>query len=724
MRYLSLFSGVEAATVAWEPLGWEAVAFAEIEPFPSAVLAHHWPDVPNLGDVSQITEEMLRELGHIDLVVGGSPCQSFSIAGLRKGLADPRGNMTLEFLRIISAVSPQYVVFENVPGLLSDKTGALNCLLDGLGVLGYSVDLQQLCASDFGLAQRRKRVFLVASLGLRQKADTSSITTTSTAQPWWPTTWDVPVGLSKRKPSSLEWPSQTDLGVTKKFRTCATTIAENLGKLSLITLAELSDRSQNMRKDSALQGVSVDIVPTMMHSLGMPSNGLETLSTWMTFWGPSLKGLVDHLLQCQDDYVNWDSLYGRDHESGVQISLADAMCVKTESASWSIEWLLRNLLVEIYTTMKLSTTSTWTKPIISARTYCFVEVVANIRRYMINLSRWPEALSVPDSLFLTMIDESMSYATKRNVKRFIKNHSPNSSSDGEPQAPQGETLLDTGDWASRPPILLERESLRGDTPPSREAREKPTDTTGLGTALTCLHEAPILAAEQPKCFKFDSLSSNSMKSKNPVSGCNQVDVSMCLDTTVPCPSKNQGGLCIVQPAETYAIKGTAIGRKPENGGNGLGVELETCPTLTVADRHAVVTRHWEAYQHHNWREADLTGTLTANLARGVCGDTPLVTNQVWPAEIACTLNAAFGSKLGLEDQHINGGAPLFVPDPEYIVRRLTPTECARLQGFPDNHVEITYRNKPAPDGQKYKAYGNSMAVNVMRYIGEQINLHG
>ena len=86
MRYLSLFSGIEAATVAWEQLGWEPVAFAEFEDFPKAVLAHHYPSVPDLGDVTQITREQIRALGHIDIVVGGSPCQDLSVAGKRAGL--------------------------------------------------------------------------------------------------------------------------------------------------------------------------------------------------------------------------------------------------------------------------------------------------------------------------------------------------------------------------------------------------------------------------------------------------------------------------------------------------------------------------------------------------------------------------------------------------------------------------------------------------------------
>ena len=121
MRYISLFSGVEAATLAWEPLGWKPVAFAEFEAFPSAVLAERWPNVPNLGDVTKINWKEWR--GKADLVVGGSPCQAFSIAGLRKGLADPRGNLMLEYLRACYEIEPEWIVWENVPGVLSSNGG-------------------------------------------------------------------------------------------------------------------------------------------------------------------------------------------------------------------------------------------------------------------------------------------------------------------------------------------------------------------------------------------------------------------------------------------------------------------------------------------------------------------------------------------------------------------------------------------------------------------------
>ncbi len=117
MRYISVFSGIEAATVGWHDIGWTPVAFADIDEFPSAVLAYHYPTVPNVGDVVDVDWEQYK--GKADLVVGGSPCQSFSHAGRRLGLDDPRGNLALHYLTIVRAVPPQWLVYENVPGLLS-----------------------------------------------------------------------------------------------------------------------------------------------------------------------------------------------------------------------------------------------------------------------------------------------------------------------------------------------------------------------------------------------------------------------------------------------------------------------------------------------------------------------------------------------------------------------------------------------------------------------------
>ena len=163
MRYLSVCSGIEAATVAWHDLGWKPVGFSEIEPFPSAVLAHHYPAVTNFGDMTKYKEWNIE---HPDILVGGTPCQSFSVAGLRKGLDDPRGNLALTYCGILDHFRPTWFVWENVPGVLSSSGGRdFGSFLGAVAELGYGFAYRVLDAQFFGVAQRRRRVFVVGYLG-------------------------------------------------------------------------------------------------------------------------------------------------------------------------------------------------------------------------------------------------------------------------------------------------------------------------------------------------------------------------------------------------------------------------------------------------------------------------------------------------------------------------------------------------------------------------------
>ena len=164
MRYGSVCSGVEAATVAWHPLGWEPQWFSEIEKFPSAVLEHHYPEVPNYGDMTKFKE--WPDDRTIELLVGGTPCQSFSVAGLRRGLDDPRGNLMLTYLAIAAQHRPRWLVWENVPGVLSSNRGRdFGTFIGALGKLGYGFAYRVLDAQYFGVAQRRRRVFVVGYTG-------------------------------------------------------------------------------------------------------------------------------------------------------------------------------------------------------------------------------------------------------------------------------------------------------------------------------------------------------------------------------------------------------------------------------------------------------------------------------------------------------------------------------------------------------------------------------
>lgn len=195
MRYGSVCSGIEAATVAWHPLGWEPQWFSEVAPFPCRVLKHHYPHVPNLGDMTQLLQNEIFRKSTIDLLVGGTPCQSFSLAGLRGGLDDERGNLALEFCRLLISKRPRWFLWENVPGVFSSftddpvskvytgyrgdvdpiygeegeyditQTADFATLLSAFRECGYSSAWRVLDAQYFGVPQRRRRIFVVGYLG-------------------------------------------------------------------------------------------------------------------------------------------------------------------------------------------------------------------------------------------------------------------------------------------------------------------------------------------------------------------------------------------------------------------------------------------------------------------------------------------------------------------------------------------------------------------------------
>ena len=391
MKYLSLFSGIEAATVAWKPLGWECVAVSEIEPFPCAVLEHHHGGIPNLGDVTKITESKIRKLGQFDLIVFGSPCQDLSVAGKGKGLSGERSGLFKSAIKIIKWARKhcgcRFALWENVPGAFSTNQSR-----DFAQVVG------SLCGSRF----------------------------------------DV------------------------------------------------------------------------------PHNGWKT-------WGAAVG---------EEGFVEWTVL----------------------DAQW---------------------------------------------------------FGVP----------------QRRRRVFA--------------------LVDFGDWSSRPPVLLEPESLRGNPPTRREAGQAVAAPTANGVG-TC-------GANDNQAQAGHLVASDLDANYGRLQGCSGQDLN------------NGHSMLVTQPALAFSCKDY-----------GADVTEDTSPTLRAMNQVAVVTQYGE----------ETAGTLTARHDSSPCDDRGMNV---------------------MADRH--------------TVRRLTPIECERLQGFPDNYTKIPYRNKPAdkcPNGPRYKALGNSMAVPVMRWIGKQL----
>lgn len=202
MIYGSVCSGIEAASVAWHPLGWRASFLSEIEAFPRSVLAHHYPETPLHGDFTTISEGQYEP---IDLLVGGTPCQSFSIGGLRGGLADGRGNLALEYLRLADRLRPRWLVWENVPGVLSSSGGRdFGSILGAMAELGYGFAWRVLDAEYFGVPQKRPRLILVAGPSAPRAAAVLFERASLEGRPVPGRSQDVSVCITRRGPGSLD----------------------------------------------------------------------------------------------------------------------------------------------------------------------------------------------------------------------------------------------------------------------------------------------------------------------------------------------------------------------------------------------------------------------------------------------------------------------------------------------------------------------------------------
>jgi len=527
MKYLSVCSGIEAASKAWESIGWKPVAFSEIEPFPSAVLKHHWPEVPNLGDMSKY-EQWNIQSGSVDLLVGGTPCQSFSVAGLRQGLKDPRGNLMLTYLAIAERLKPRWLVWENVPGVLSSNGGKdFGSFLGALGELGYEWAYRVLDAQWFGVAQRRRRVFVVAHLGE--------------------------------------------------------------GSLAAKVLFE----SESVRRDTP---------PSRETRQGVAAN-VEAGS-----------GVSPTITQCK----------------GSRGGCSDEALMEIKAVHEAINAGI---------------------PDVCATIDCGLA-----KQVGKQLTQQAESFYFP----IPIHDQATRHSGKHGDKQDGKGNGLGVGKPGDPA---------------------------------------PTLTKGDKHAIA---------------FSFDSLSSNSMKSKNPISGCNQVDLSRSLDTSRGLdPTCNQGGMAVLyenHPNDSrvtgpHDVAPSCVSRYGTGGGNVPLVQEAIAFEPGIATREGSESRFVK----------ELSPTLRKEM-----GD-----NQVAVA-VDC-YNKTIGDKsqsISSSASDINHTGGVINPADRMAVRRLTPRECERLQGFNDDHTMISWRNKPAdqcPDGPRYKALGNSMAVPCMAWIGKRID---
>ena len=627
MIYASVCSGIEAPSVAWEPLGWKAAWYSEIEPFPCAVLNHHYSETPNLGDMTRIHEREEFNDSAIDVLIGGTPCQSFSVAGLRKGLADPRGNLALTFLSIVDKKRPTWVVFENVPGLLSDKDNAFVVFLDAIEELGYIADVDILDAQYFGVPQRRRRIFVCAQ-------SRESL-------------------LNARTISS------------------ALTISQCLAETLLLILTVLKNQS-------------VTELPDLGFDAGKPSLSLQRRIKLFSMEKEGIAQILHENLTVlhqsyEQEQKGSGSKIGRNGLEAIKISGGiKSPRFSKEIEDWregflNTESSWNNILEEVLKIANECIISMPTKETIESKIYICAQLLMRIAAPIIqSMDCSPPFWSAVSSISITM-KEFTNYARQASSDLFTGMewiHNWNNFLGKAEQANISFSNFRARNFGRE--IFPITHSLSGDTPPSRKKGERvaPTVTGGPPFSRTGNErievEALIMAHGQGNAEK--GWPAEVASTLNAHYGDKQGLENQHINEGAPLFVPHEAPIVAIRTAQTSA--------------NGHGIAENVAHTLDGAQGQAVAVR---------MREGCAGG-----------GKGPLLSE-----EQSLTLATA-------NDQTLIKGS---------IVRRLTPIECERLQGFTDNYTRIPWRGKfveNCPDGPRYKALGNSMAVPVIRWIGERI----
>jgi DNA (cytosine-5)-methyltransferase 1 len=574
VNYLSVCSGIEAATVAWHPLGWTPVGFGEIERFPCQVLAHHYPTVPNFGDMTKFKEWQIES--DVNVLVGGTPCQSFLVAGLRKGLDDPRGNLMLTYLAIAAKHRPKWLVWENVPGVLSSNGGLdFASLLRGMGELGYGFAYRVLDAQYFGVAQRRRRVFVVGYLGNWQRAAAVLFERHSLCG------YPAP---SREKGQRIAPSVTTGAPFSRTGNDRVETETMIVADCGVELTGPLSARDYKDPGTDGMNKNSAKMVP-VMHSELCPSLKARDAK------GPSSDG---------------------DGDGAILVPMVQPIALAENT-----------------------------------------------------IGRQPHNGGNGDGF-----------------------------TDGGPMY----TLNATGVHGVAQPIPINSMNA------FRSADADPTTGCGIGEAGEAM---------------FTITKGNSHAVAQPIASSRNDDgrdATTDLSPTMRVAGRAGGMLGVAQPINIYG--GSKRSDRPE-GGFYVRMDEETTKTLDAASGlNPTCAQGGTAVM-----QPYLVGSLCARTGQSISvqdadqGHLMAVAQPVTFSNTADCLTAAYGTKWNGNASATNGS--LFAAH-SMAVRRLTPVECERLQGFGDNYTDIKPNGKPTPDGPRYKALGNSMAVPVMAWIGQRI----
>lgn len=677
MKYLSLFSGIEAATQAWHPLGWEPVAFSEIEDFPNAVLEHHYPDVPNLGDVTKITENKIKKLGQIDLVVFGSPCQDLSVAGKRKGLDGERSGLFTNAIKIIKWARKhcgcRYALWKNVPGAFSSNGGKdfgeVIKLLSGsefrqekyqtagvaIGKEGL-VEWRTLDAQHFGVPQRRRRIFALADFGEWESRGPILFERESLFG-------DLAESRETRKETTTD--VRGCLASGSDTPRVAGTLDTECGGSKLTHQSVANGHIITHPQDST----SGTLTARMMNALGVrdvEEGAVMPVTVWQPnlsaplsardYKGPGTDGINEETTNNMVVYEN--------HPQDSRVKEMGETC-QTVSSHWG--------------------TGGGSVPFVQ-KNYTEVTTEVEVRKYDVDVPKLQELLKSHRTMTMSQIAESLNIK-QTTVEHWFRTDSCFSIPDPEHWLPLKKLLNITDDSLDESIMtFITKDNVYDKT-------NRIYDDSSQSPTLTHANTGKDVFALSKEPLPFDTTSVTSpTNGSNPKYG-------------DPCHT-----LGSQQHPPAIALQG---GGETSQNSQGSGWNEDVSFTLNSVDKHAVAFS-----SNMSMPDARTDGkTPTLKVGSGGTGNPPAVAYGVAPS---LTTNDPSRSPQASEvTQQI---ASVFQASMQ--VRRLTPKECERLQGFPDDYTKIPYRKKDAddcPDGPRYKALGNSMAVPVMRWIGERIN---
>jgi DNA (cytosine-5)-methyltransferase 1 len=656
IRYLSLFSGIEAATVAWHPLGWQPVAFAEIDPFCTTLLAHYYPSIPNLGDVTALTESQVRALGHVDVVVFGSPCQDLSVAGLRAGLEGRRSNLFFAGMDIARWSGARFTLWENVPGAFSSNHGKDFAAVVGqmcgtqfdppkkgwqtTGVALGPTGLTEWCVLDsqwFGVPQRRRRVFALLDTG-----DWASR----------PPLLFEPEGLRGNPPPRREEGQRTAPGTAPSLTGSGRGVAragESRGQDPVIPVAAPLGAGEGMRgwRNDLDQGAYVPVTTHQNICPTLRAGGNQT-------GGDRPPGT---------DVDTCESLVTTHQNTGQgwwnESDVATACRAKGGTGHGDFE-------SETFVTHSLRADGFDASEDGTGRGTPLVPVVASTLK---NNHGGGGFGSDPSETFIPV-----AFSSK------------DSAADAGPLSP---TLRAMGHSQSHP-------NAGGQVAVAIHQNQRGEIT--LNDTAGALNEGGGKPGQGYPCIAFAGMAQAGSGWVPPSCPTNE-ECALPLDTKraqavayrLPCPTVRDIILArrraASQPAPVPAADPFCF--EPRFARNDRGAPDSLVPPLKA--------------------QSGMTGK----------GDSaPCV--AFYPtagSDFPCHEELSPPVEVGSGGQ---SGNPPGVAGAGMAVRRLTPRECERLQAFPDNYTLIPYHGKPAADGNRYKSIGNSMTTTVIRWIGLRI----